>query len=121
MSAMTVDRVAVRSDVRERRGQAAQPQMRLTRRGRIVFTLLGAALCAGIINFAGGAVAGGDVPAGEQVVYTVGAGDTLWAVAESIAEPGQDVRDVVYVIQKLNGLSGADLYVGQQLSLPAGR
>lgn len=120
MSAMTVGQVAGRSEVRQERAEVVRPQMRLTRRGRIVFTLLGAALCAGVINFAGGAVAGGEAPASEQIVYTVGPGDTLWGVAESIAQPGQDVRDVVYLIQKANGLSGADLYVGQQISIPAG-
>ncbi len=54
-------------------------------------------------------------PEGETV--EVGAGDTLWGIAESIA-PAADPRDVIYEIMRLNGLDDAVVQPGQQLVLP---
>ena len=44
-------------------------------------------------------------------------GDTLWSIAESVAD-GSDVRAVVDRIQELNGLEGSGLVPGQVLQLP---
>ncbi|BDZ53422.1 LysM peptidoglycan-binding domain-containing protein [Agromyces marinus] len=99
-------------------------RLRLTRRGRAVFTTLAALpLVAGVLTGAlasGGAVAGIDDGRAPAVLETfeVGAGDTLWAIAESIA-PSADPRDVIYEIMRLNGLRDAVVQPGQQLVLPA--
>lgn len=54
-------------------------------------------------------------PAG--VHHTVAPGDTLWDIA--VAHAGnRDVRELIYEIQQLNGLSSAEIYPGQVLFVP---
>jgi hypothetical protein len=53
------------------------------------------------------------------VQVVVGAGQSLWSVAES-ADPGQDTRAVVQQIVDLNGLSSDVVSAGQQLWVPRG-
>jgi LysM repeat protein len=60
---------------------------------------------------------GGGAPVTSFEVVTVGHGDTLWELAETIA-PGEDPREVIADIVKLNGLDDAVVQPGQQLSLP---
>ncbi|WP_341360624.1 LysM peptidoglycan-binding domain-containing protein [Georgenia sp. M64] len=96
--------------------------LRLTALGRRVvaalalLVALGLALVLGTV--AGQAVSSG--AAAEAVTHTVVPGETLWAVAGSAAEPGQDVRDVVAEIVQLNGLATEVLEPGQALLVPAG-
>lgn len=104
-------------------GPAVRTRLRLTRRGRIVLTALAALpLVAGILVgslASGGAVAGiddGSSPVAFETVV-VGAGDSLWGIAEQIA-PSEDPRDVILEIMRLNGLSDAVVQPGQRLSLP---
>lgn len=54
-----------------------------------------------------------------SVSYTVRPGDTVWNVAEVIAD-GRDTRDVVQSIMDLNGLETSVIQVGDQLFLPTG-
>ncbi|MTH67653.1 LysM peptidoglycan-binding domain-containing protein [Agromyces bracchium] len=105
---------------------AATPRtrLRLTRRGRIVVTGLAAlplaiGVLVGVLS-SGGAVAGIDDGRAATTFETVevGAGDTLWGIAEAIA-PAADPRDVIYEIMRLNGLDDAVVQPGQQLVLPA--
>lgn len=93
--------------------------LRITRRGRIVLGLLvSAVLGSGALVFANGATA--DSPEGAQAVTvrTVGAGESLWAIASSVTAPGADVRDALQEIARLNGLTGSSLAAGQQLVVP---
>lgn len=54
-------------------------------------------------------------PAG--VHHTVAYGDTLWDIA--VAHSGdRDVREVIYQIQRLNGLPSAEIHPGQVLFIP---
>lgn len=46
-------------------------------------------------------------------IYVVQPGDTLWAIASSIAMPGEDVRPLVDALQVVSG--GSNLEVGQRL------
>ena len=92
---------------------------RLTRRGRLVVTLvfLGAVLLAAVA-FGARSAATGD--AGSPVptrMVQVGPGDTLWDIASQIAGPGQ-VREKVLQIEELNALPGPALRVGQRLAVP---
>lgn len=121
MSATSVSTAVGNEQAGAARVCSQAPHMRLTRRGRIVFALLGAALCVGLVNVASGAVAGDEAYEGELVTYTVAAGDNLWGIASSVSENDQDVRDVVLHIQKINGMSDSTLQVGQQLEVPAGQ
>lgn len=94
--------------------------MRLTRRGRLVFSLLAAALALGAI-FGGRAVADGPEQALEVRSHVIQPGDTWWSLASDVALPGEDVRDVVQELVDLNGRSSAGLIAGQSVVLPASR
>ncbi|UVI27687.1 LysM peptidoglycan-binding domain-containing protein [Paenibacillus spongiae] len=66
--------------------------------------------------------AGGGEPAapmaGEKVIV-VGAGDTLWKIAGTVREEGDDLRRIVYNLKERNQLSSSMLKVGQTLIVPA--
>ena len=109
---------------RTRPDEAAAPatRLRLTRRGRVVFTALAAlpliawALVAVLGSGGAAADAGSQAPASFEYV-TIGQGDSLWALAESIAPDG-DPRVLVDEIIRLNGLDDAVVEPGQRLALP---
>ncbi|WP_395243432.1 LysM peptidoglycan-binding domain-containing protein [Agromyces sp. MMS24-K17] len=102
---------------------APRTRLRLTRRGRFVFTALAAVpvvlLVMGVVLGAGPAAAGG--PEGgvgrSFEVVTVAAGDTLWEIAVDLA-PREDPRDVIDAIARLNGLDTLVVQPGQRLALP---
>ncbi len=99
----------------------ASGSLRLTARGRRVVALL-ALLLVGIVSLVGGrAFADAPARALEVRTYSVASGDTLWALATTLAKPGEDVRDVVAEIIDLNDLAGAELTVGQRLVVPVER
>lgn len=102
-------------------GFASGPRLRLTKRGRSVFTAL-AAIPLALAAFAfaingGGAVAGAE---GGQPLETVVVqpGESLWQLAESIA-PSADPRDVIHEVMKLNGMTAPDVFAGQELDIPS--
>ncbi len=45
-------------------------------------------------------------------------GDTLWDIAKCFNNKNKDVRKVVYIIKKFNGLNNAVIYPGQELKIP---
>ena len=107
------------------RTRAARParspraDVRLTRRGRLVLTLLflGVVLAAFTVFGATSAATG---EAGEPVptrTVVVDEGDTLWGIASAVAEPG-GTREMVHRIQELNALPGSGVYVGQRIAVP---
>ena len=57
------------------------------------------------------------LPATSFEYVTIGQGDSLWAIAESIAPDG-DPRVLVDEIIRLNGLADAVVEPGQRLALP---
>ena len=93
--------------------------LRITRRGRLALTAVVSlpVLAASILLASPGAQAGSE--AGEPEVYTVLAGESLWDIAEAIA-PNEDPRAVIDQIRSANGLSGAEVFPGDRLILPAG-
>jgi LysM repeat protein len=48
----------------------------------------------------------------------VATGDTLWGIAKQNAPDGQDIREYVYRLQKVNKLKSSVLHAGQTLILP---
>jgi LysM repeat protein len=102
---------------------SAPTRLRLTRRGRIVFTTLGAvplvawALITVLGSGDAAADAGAELGARTFEYVTVHQGDSLWAIAESIAPHG-DPREVIDEIIRLNGLDDAMVEPGQRLALP---
>lgn len=101
--------------------QTEAVRLRLTRRGRAVLlcATLAVTAAAGIGGF-GVATAQADGPRDAVVVseHTVAPGETLWAIAREATPTGGDVRDTVAELQRLNGLRGSMLTVGQQLLVP---
>ncbi|MES2169419.1 MAG: LysM peptidoglycan-binding domain-containing protein [Actinomycetota bacterium] len=99
----------------------APSHLRLTRRGRVVFTLLIAvplvvAALFALVN-SGGAAASNET--GSSLHYvTVQSGETLWQLAGEIA-PAADPREVASEIVHLNNLSGSDIQAGERLAIPA--
>ena len=101
---------------------APATRLRLTRRGRVVFTALAAlplvawALVA-VLGSGGAAADAGSQGHASFEYVTIGQGDSLWALAESIAPDG-DPRVLVDEIIRLNGLDDAVVEPGQRLALP---
>lgn len=49
------------------------------------------------------------------VVYP---GETLWEIASNNNTKGIDIRKLIYIIKKANGLESANIYPGQELIIP---
>jgi hypothetical protein len=109
-----VDRM---QDVSMRLG-GGRPTPRLTRRGRLVVTLVALVLL--VVGFSAGRVASQAAgPARPLPTVTVHAGETLWQIAARIA-PHADPRPVVLELEQLNHLPGPRVVAGQQLLTPRG-
>lgn len=48
----------------------------------------------------------------------IAAGDTLWNIASECNTEGDDVRDIMDDIMKLNNLKSAELHVGDVITIP---
>jgi LysM repeat protein len=94
-------------------------RLRLTRRGRFVLVVLPAlAVLSGALVTSTARVAEAAPAPVPAVHVTVGAGDSLWAVAQRVA-PRQDPRNVVIALERANGLEDANVEAGQVLVVPA--
>ena len=71
-----------------------------------------------VLFLASSVMAAGPEP--ETADYRVRAGDTLWAIAEVVAEGNADLRGVVAQIRDLNDLDSSMIVPGQTLLVPAG-
>jgi len=104
------------------RNSAPLPRLRLTRRGRVVFTVLAAIpVVIAALVFAlngGGAVATSDTATVPLQTITVQSGQTLWSLAEEIA-PNADPRDFIAEVLAVNGDAASMLQTGSQLAIPA--
>lgn len=99
-----------------------KPHLRLTKRGRRVFTTLAAlplVIAAFMFALNGGSATAtmSDAPAESYEYVTILSGESLWQVASEIA-PSADPRDVISDILSFNGMSSAELQPGQRLALP---
>jgi len=101
------------------RRPTSAPQLRLTRRGRLVVTLffLGV-LMALFTAFGSSVVATGErgAPMETQTVV-VGDGDTLWDIAGQYADAGE-TRAMIRRIVELNSLASTTIHSGQELAIP---
>ena len=97
-----------------------RPPLRLTRRGRIVFTLLLIAVAAtAVVLIAAPAGRAADPPAPRPTVV-VQHGETLWMIAERYS-PRRDRFATIEEIRRLNGLDGYGVRAGQRLVMPRAR
>lgn len=101
--------------------KAPAPRLRLTKRGRRVFTTLAAlplVIAAGAFVLNGGmANASGEASNAPIEYVTVEAGQTMWQLAEEIA-PTADPRDVISDFAAYNQMGGS-IQPGQRLAIPA--
>jgi hypothetical protein len=99
---------------------AARPQVRLTRRGRMVVFLVSLLLVLGtafiLLGDTSVATDKAGTPEPTRIVM-VGDGETLWDIASGIAGEG-DTRDMLTRIERLNALDTGMLYAGQRLRVP---
>ena len=95
------------------------PQIRLTRRGRLVVTLLFLAVVLVLFTAFGSKVVatGEEGTPVETRTVVVGQGDTLWQIASKVAGPGE-TREMVYRIKELNALATVTIEAGQELAVP---
>ena len=49
--------------------------------------------------------------------YTVTVGDTIWSIASENKKDGQDVREYIYQLQKVNGLDDCMIYPNQTIKI----
>jgi LysM repeat protein len=98
-----------------------QPQVRLTRRGRLVVVVALVAVAFVVLTaFGSHSAATGEIGTPVQTrTVEVAPGDTLWDIASDVAAPGQ-VRDMVHQIQELNAMTGPGVTVGQEIAVPVG-
>jgi LysM repeat protein len=101
---------------------AARTRLRLTRRGRAMLTTLaGIPIVAGslALSLTGEpAVASSEVSRVPLQSVTVESGQSLWAIAQTVA-PSADPREVIDSIMQLNQLSSYDVMPGQELAIPS--
>ncbi|OII39014.1 hypothetical protein BIU98_12510 [Curtobacterium sp. MMLR14_010] len=102
-------------------GTVVRSRLRLTRRGRMVFTTLAALpVLIGVAVFAlnGGQASAGNTSADVHFqTVTIQPGETLWQLAEETA-PNADPRDFVQDVVSLNALDGSAVQAGEQLAIP---
>jgi Tfp pilus assembly protein FimV len=67
-----------------------------------------------------GGAAEAESPPEPTARYVVEPGDTLWAIAQGVVEPGEDVRVMVAMIKELSGIVDSRIVPGQVLHLPGG-
>src|SRR5512143_3796315 len=87
----------------------------LTRRGRLVLTLL--ATCLVVVAFGAGRASATPAKPAALPTVVVQDGDTLWSIAACVAGRG-DIRETIERITALNGVAAQSLQPGQRLILP---
>lgn len=95
------------------------PQLRLTRRGRLlVFIAAMLTVLAIAVAYGATSMAANETGAPQETeVVMVGEGETLWDIAAERTTDG-DVRAAMRVIEDLNALDSSRLMVGQEIHVP---
>lgn len=102
-------------------GRAQAEHLPAPRQPQLVHLLAAVAVTLAVTVALGwlGQLADAGIPA-ETAVVRVGAGETVWDVAQRVA-PESDLPTVVQRIRELNGMTGSAVQPGQQLQVPDGR
>ena len=95
-------------------GNAAPADLVIGRRIALGVGLIFAVIF-GVIALSGDAAATGPIeaPADTIEIYVVQPGDTLWAIATDLSQPGDDVRPLVDALREAAG--GSALEIGQRI------
>jgi hypothetical protein len=97
-------------------------RMRLTLRGKVVaLGLVLAVVATPALLGTRSAQAESPQSAPEVVRHVVLPGETLWQIAQTVVEPGEDIRDVVHDLAVLNDLPDSSLMAGQTIVVPVAR
>ncbi len=111
------DRVDVTTSCSTTSRSIAGPAQQSRKIRPIAFVVTAVIVLVAVLGFGSDAAATNDQlsNAGSDAieVYVVQPGDTLWEIANQIAEPGEDVRPLVDELEQLAG--GVNLEVGQRL------
>jgi hypothetical protein len=103
------------------RSTQASGRIRLTRRGRLVFTSLAAAPLIAVAAWLGvNALPAVATSSSSSVVFeyaTIESGQSLWQLASTIA-PEADPRDVIADLMRLNQLDSSTVSPGQRIAIP---
>ncbi|MEW6723595.1 MAG: LysM peptidoglycan-binding domain-containing protein [Bacillota bacterium] len=75
-------------------------------------------VCVALITLTGYGVVAARQSAVAYVEIVVEPGDTLWAIAQRYTSPGQDLRELVWELRRINQLPDALLHPGQVLRVP---
>jgi hypothetical protein len=96
-------------------------RIRLTRRGRLVFTSLAAAPLIAVAAWLGvNALPAVATSSSSSVTFeyaTIESGQSLWQLASTIA-PEADPRDVIADLMRLNQLDSSTVSPGQRIAIP---
>ena len=102
---------------------AAEPPLRLTRRGRLVLralVVIGLVVLITATAFTLARSARADADSHAPVRYhVVMPGETLWGIATELS-PNADPRDTVALLVEVNNLPSSGVLAGQRLVIPAG-
>lgn len=52
-----------------------------------------------------------------QTQYTVSKGETLWDIAKEFKQDGQDIREYIYEVKKINNMTSSMIYEGQVITI----
>jgi hypothetical protein len=112
-----------RPSVRTHAAVAAEPPLRITRRGQLVLRALVVIALAVLITttalvLARSARADADSHAPVRY-HVVMPGETLWGIATQLS-PNADPRDTVALLVEVNHLPSSGVLAGQRLVIPAG-
>ena len=53
----------------------------------------------------------------KEIQYTVAKGERLWDIAEQYKRPGQDIREYIYEVKKINNMKDSTIYENQELTI----
>lgn len=53
----------------------------------------------------------------KEIQYTVSKGERLWDIAEQYKRLGQDIREYIYEIKKINNMENSTIYENQELTI----
>ena len=122
MSTMTINSVG-NAKVIDFQGFQANPSggIKLNRRGRLARTLVVLSLaivCASVAGGKAGAQTSSTPTAAKSfITVTVAPGETVWSLANRVAE-GHGVSALVAEIIEINGIQGGDVIAGQKIRIP---
>ncbi|MEA1974409.1 MAG: LysM peptidoglycan-binding domain-containing protein [Bacillota bacterium] len=55
----------------------------------------------------------------EYIEVKIKSGDTIWNIAKEYRQENQDIRELVYIIIKVNNIKNSIIYEGQKIKIPS--